>query len=113
MAEWKQVVSKECEPGQGPPQAGVKPMQLAYSELQAEMLDEQGRRRKAAKILAVLRHFLGRENFNGLKVLDIGCSAGFISDELRLAGADVIGLDIDEPGLEKAKQRFGDPVEFI
>jgi SAM-dependent methyltransferase len=88
-------------------------MQLAYSERQAEMLDEQGRRRKAAKILAVLRHFLGRENFTGLKVLDIGCSAGFIADELRLAGADVIGLDIDEPGLEKAKQRFGEHVEFI
>ena len=88
-------------------------MQLAYSEFQAVMLDEQGRRRKAAKILAVLRHFLGRADFSGLKVLDIGCSAGFISDELRLAGADVIGLDIDEPGLEKAKQRFGGQVEFI
>jgi SAM-dependent methyltransferase len=77
------------------------------------MLDEQGRRRKAAKILAVLRHFLGRKDFDGLQVLDIGCSAGFISDELRRAGADVIGLDIDEPGLEKARQRFGDHVEFI
>ncbi|MBO0831195.1 MAG: class I SAM-dependent methyltransferase [Actinobacteria bacterium] len=77
------------------------------------MLDEQGRRRKAAKILAVLRHFLGRENFTGLRVLDIGCSAGFISDEFRQAGASVIGLDIDEPGLSKARERFGDSVEFF
>jgi ubiquinone/menaquinone biosynthesis C-methylase UbiE len=88
-------------------------MQLSYSDLQADMLDEQGRRRKAAKILAVLGHFLGREDLKGLQALDIGCSAGFISDELRLAGAQVIGLDIDEPGLEKARQRFGEHVEFI
>jgi 2-polyprenyl-3-methyl-5-hydroxy-6-metoxy-1,4-benzoquinol methylase len=90
-----------------------RPMQLAYSDFQAEMLNEQGRRRKAAKIIAVLRHFLGRKDFRGLLAVDIGCSAGFISDELRLAGAKVVGLDIDEPGLEKARQRFGEHVEFI
>lgn len=95
-----------------PPAAG-KPMQLAYSDLQTGMLDEAGRRRKAAKILAVLRHFLGREDLAGLRALDIGCSAGFISDELRLAGATVTGLDIDEPGLEKARQRFGAHVDFV
>jgi SAM-dependent methyltransferase len=107
------LTSKQREPGHDPTQGEFKPLQLAYSELQAEMLDEQGRRRKAAKILAILRHFLGREDFSGLQVLDIGCSAGFISDEFRLAGAHVTGLDIDEPGLEKAKQRFGEHVEFI
>jgi SAM-dependent methyltransferase len=88
-------------------------MQLAYSELQAEMLDEPARRRKAAKILAVLGHFLGRSDLSGLQVLDIGCSAGFISDELRKAGAKVIGLDIDEPGLARARARFGEHVEFV
>lgn len=107
------MVSHELEPGHDPSNAELKPLQLAYSEHQAEMLDEQGRRRKAAKILAVLRHYLGRTDLGGMHVLDIGCSAGFISDEFRLAGAHVIGLDIDEPGLEKAKQRFGDHVEFI
>lgn len=104
--------SHKWEPGQAVARAGAKPLQLAYSDLQAEMLDEQGRRRKAAKILAVLRHFLGREDFTGLRVLDIGCSAGFISDELRQAGASVIGLDIDEPGLSKARERFGGDIEF-
>jgi SAM-dependent methyltransferase len=90
-----------------------KPMQLAYSELMAAMLDEQSRRRKAAKIVAVLRHFLGRDDLSGLQVLDVGCSAGFIADELRLTGAQVTGLDIDEPGLEKARSRFGEHVEFV
>ena len=45
--------------------------------------------------------------------MDIGCSAGFISDEFQLAGGNVIGLDIDVPGLEKAKRRFGEHVRFI
>jgi 2-polyprenyl-3-methyl-5-hydroxy-6-metoxy-1,4-benzoquinol methylase len=93
--------------------AADKPMQLAYSELMAKMLDEQGRRRKASKIVAVLRHYLGSEDLSGLRILDVGCSAGFIADELRLTGAQVTGLDIDEPGLEKARSRFGEHVEFI
>lgn len=87
--------------------------QLAYSELQTEMLNEESRRRKAAKIISVLQHFLGREDLDGLKALDIGCSTGFISDELHKAGARVTGLDIDEPGLEAARVRFGDSIEFI
>jgi ubiquinone/menaquinone biosynthesis C-methylase UbiE len=87
--------------------------QLAYSELQPEMLDEAGRRAKAAKILAVLRHFLGRQSLAGLTALDIGCSTGFISDELQLAGATVLGMDIDVPGLARAARRFGSNVGFV
>lgn len=87
--------------------------QLAYSELQVEMQNEESRRQKAAKIIAVLRHFLGREDLTGLRALDIGCSTGFVSDELRKAGAKVTGLDIDEPGLAAARERFGDEIEFV
>ncbi len=86
--------------------------QLAYSELMDAMLDERKRRHKAQKILAVVRHALGREELEGLRALDVGCSAGFIADELALAGADTIGVDIDEPGLAKARERFGDRVRF-
>ncbi|HEY9391973.1 MAG TPA: class I SAM-dependent methyltransferase [Mycobacteriales bacterium] len=87
--------------------------QLAYSELQGLMLDEQHRRTKARKIRSVLFHFLGRDDLNGLSVMDIGCSAGFIADELALAGARTIGLDIDVPGLAKAHQKFGSRVNFL
>jgi 2-polyprenyl-3-methyl-5-hydroxy-6-metoxy-1,4-benzoquinol methylase len=87
--------------------------QLAYSELQAEMMNEESRRRKAAKIISVLQHFLGREDLSGLKALDIGCSTGFISDELHKAGAKVTGLDIDEPGLAAAREHFGDRIKFV
>ncbi|WP_344743286.1 class I SAM-dependent methyltransferase [Streptosporangium vulgare] len=90
--------------------------QLEYSEFQAAMLDEEKRRRKAAKIVAVLGHFLGRDKdvLAGLTVADIGCSAGFIADELAAAGArHTFGVDIDVPGLRKASQRFGERVEFV
>jgi SAM-dependent methyltransferase len=88
--------------------------QLAYSEQMAAMRDEEGRRRKAAKILAVLRHVLGRPDLAGLTVADIGCSQGFIADELAGAGAaQTYGVDIDVPGLAVAQQRFGGRVRFV
>jgi SAM-dependent methyltransferase len=88
--------------------------QLAYSEQMAAMRDEGGRRRKAAKILAVLRHVLGRSDLAGLTVADVGCSQGFIADELAGAGAaTTYGIDIDVPGLTVAQSRFGDRVRFV
>ena len=86
--------------------------QLAYSESMAKMLDEQARRKKAAKIVAVVRHALGVQTLAGLRAVDVGCSAGFIADELALAGARTSGVDIDEPGLAKARARFGERVDF-
>jgi len=88
--------------------------QLAYSEFQGAMLEEDKRRRKAAKLIAVVRHFLGRDDLKGLTVADVGCSAGFISDELAGAGAErTVGIDIDVPGLRKAADRFGERVGFV
>jgi 2-polyprenyl-3-methyl-5-hydroxy-6-metoxy-1,4-benzoquinol methylase len=86
--------------------------QLAYSELMDRMLDEEGRRTKARKLIAVLEHALGRTDLAGLSALDVGCSAGFIADELAAAGARTTGVDIDEPGLTRARERFGDHVDF-
>jgi ubiquinone/menaquinone biosynthesis C-methylase UbiE len=87
--------------------------QLAYSEVMALMLDERHRRTKARKILKVLHHYLGRTSLDGLVALDIGCSAGFIADELANDGADTIGVDIDEPALEAAQGSFGHHVRFV
>ncbi|MDQ2750924.1 MAG: class I SAM-dependent methyltransferase [Actinomycetota bacterium] len=92
---------------------GSRRPQLAYSEVQAKMLDEQNRRTKARKILSVLHHYLGRDDLAGLAALDIGCSAGFISDELAHDGAVTIGVDIDQPGLEAAQRSFGAQVRFV
>ncbi len=86
--------------------------QLDYSQQMAAMLDEEKRRQKAAKILAVLRHALGRPDLTGLTALDVGCSAGYIADELAGAGATTHGVDIDEGGIARARERFGKRVEF-
>jgi SAM-dependent methyltransferase len=81
--------------------------QLAYSDLQPLMLDEQSRFAKAKKIIAVTGHFLGRDGLDGLVVADVGCSGGIIADSLSASGARVVGLDIDVPGIRKAAARFG------
>lgn len=80
----------------------------------AAMLDETKRRRKAAKLIAVLGHALGRPlgDLSGLRALDVGCSAGFIADELAAAGARTMGADIDEGALDGARARFGGRVDF-
>lgn len=77
------------------------------------MLDEESRRAKAAKIAAVIMHFLGRTELDGLAIVDVGCSGGIIAAELDQLGADVIGLDIDVEGIEKAKARYGHRVQFF
>jgi 2-polyprenyl-3-methyl-5-hydroxy-6-metoxy-1,4-benzoquinol methylase len=87
--------------------------QLAYSDQQALMLDEPSRRAKAAKIAAVVEHFLGRDSLDGLTVLDVGCSGGIVADELRRTGARMVGVDIDVPGLGKANRDYGAQVDFV
>lgn len=87
--------------------------QLAYSDLQPLMHQENLRRKKAAKIIAVVCHALGRQDLSGLSLLDVGCSTGFMAHEFSKSGATVIGVDIDEPGIAQATERFGDAVQFL
>lgn len=87
--------------------------QLAYSDIQTAMHDEEGRRQKARKIVRILQHFLGRTSLEGLHLLDIGSSTGFIASELQASGADVVGIDIDAPGLAVSRRRFGRRVAFV
>lgn len=86
--------------------------QLEYSELQPLMHDAAARRQKASKIGAVLCHFLGREDLSGLRLLDLGVSTGYIAESLHALGAEVIGVDIDVPGLAAARQRLDSPIQL-
>jgi len=56
-------------------------------------------------------------DLRGMRVLDIGCNAGFYSFQLAARGADVLAIDMDEHYLEQARWASGqlDPdrrVEF-
>ncbi len=52
------------------------------------------RQRKAAKIKAILRDYIGEE-MGGLSCLDIGCREGVITEALNECFGFVVGLDID------------------
>lgn len=41
-----------------------------------------------------------------LKLLDIGCAKGFISEAFRVAGFNVHGIDYSDVGIEMAKKQF-------
>lgn len=81
-------------------------IQLAYSDIQPLMLDRESRSQKARKIAAVVQHFAGRERLDGLTVLDVGCSGGFVGEAFRTLGAHVLGVDIDIPALASARAEF-------
>ncbi|HXI13480.1 MAG TPA: class I SAM-dependent methyltransferase [Thermoanaerobaculia bacterium] len=82
----------------------ARPYQLRYSEIAPLMVDEESRRKKARKILAILRHALVGLDLQTLKLLDIGSSAGIITSELAKQFGHVTGIDIDESGLLGARK---------
>ena len=43
---------------------------------------------------------------NGLKVLDVGCAFGYLTNELALRGADVVGLDSSTYAISQAEILF-------
>ncbi len=44
-----------------------------------------------------------RAELNGVRVLDIGCGGGLLSEALASRGASVLGIDLAEPSLEAAR----------
>jgi 2-polyprenyl-3-methyl-5-hydroxy-6-metoxy-1,4-benzoquinol methylase len=80
-----------------------RPFQLDFSKDNEAMFAEQDRRRKADTMLAVLSdHFGG--NLDVLRVLTVGCSAGFIESRLAEKVQSVVGLDVDAPAIAFAQK---------
>jgi ubiquinone/menaquinone biosynthesis C-methylase UbiE len=61
-----------------------------------------------AKYGAVLKHLPERVN----RVLDLGCGTGLLLEELRKRGRLVVGVDVSEKMLRKAKAR-GEAMELL
>jgi len=79
--------------------------QYNFSSTPAGMHDLVSRERKAKTMVAILEDFLGKP-LNKLSVLDVGGSAGVIDNYLADHFLSVIGIDIDEPAIELAKNQF-------
>lgn len=70
----------------------------------SRLRDQESRRKKARKILAVLRDSVGSD-LSRLRCLDVGCAAGLISYHLAEELGQVVGVDPDGAALGLAPQR--------
>ena len=92
------------------PKVGERGYQLAWSGADhPRMLDQEFRTRKARKILVVLREALPGRDLASLRVLDVGASAGIIVGELGRVFGEVVGIDIDEGGIERGRRFLTGP----
>jgi ubiquinone/menaquinone biosynthesis C-methylase UbiE len=71
-----------------------------YEELWRELPDELD-----PPAFELRRGFLAAELRAGLRVLDVGCGDGRFAVEIADAGATVIGVDVAEAALERARAR--------
>ena len=80
--------------------------QFGFSALHSDsMYDHESRTRKARTMVAVLGDFWGPD-LKSLKLLDIGCSTGVISNVLSNHFGYVTGIDIDQPAVAYASEKF-------
>lgn len=59
-------------------------------------------RAKAEKVETMAARF--RNDSNRIRLLDIGCGTGLVEQSLRIPNAEITGLDVSEPLLEKARE---------
>jgi len=76
-----------------------------FSDKGTAMFDEEGRKRKARTMVAVLKdHF--NNPLSNLSVLNVGGSAGIIDDYLSRHFKSVVSIDIDEKAVTHAKNNY-------
>jgi 2-polyprenyl-3-methyl-5-hydroxy-6-metoxy-1,4-benzoquinol methylase len=79
-----------------------KPLQYGFASTYGDAaFDGATRKQKAAKVLAILGDCLGGA-LGDLRLLDVGCSAGFMSAEYARRFKQVVATDIDAPALSFA-----------
>lgn len=75
-----------------------------FSLMYESMNSQEGRRKKATTMLAVLGDALGN-CLASARVLNLGCSTGIIDEFLAPHVASITGVDIDEPAIKLASSR--------
>lgn len=82
--------------------------QHGFSAMHAhEMYDVQGRTVKAKKALAVMSDALGP--LSDLRLLDLGCSTGLLTQVYGEAFGEVVGIDIDDEAITFATRENSKP----
>ncbi|HEY7841657.1 MAG TPA: class I SAM-dependent methyltransferase [Gammaproteobacteria bacterium] len=79
--------------------------QFAFSSRDGVVQDAPARERKARTMLAVLGDRFG-DRLQGMRLLDLGSSTGIIGSLLADRVAEVVGLDIDAPAIERAQRHL-------
>ncbi|UCD17963.1 MAG: class I SAM-dependent methyltransferase [Candidatus Zixiibacteriota bacterium] len=74
-----------------------------FSERFPVLYDEDERRKKANKVLAVCRHYSGQP-LEKLVCLDLGASTGIMTEQFARHFKKVIAIDLDVVGLKSAKE---------
>lgn len=83
----------------------LREYQHDFSADNTSMHDVVGRERKAATMVAVLNHYF-KDSLSNLQVLDVGASTGIIDNYLANHFGSVIGMDIDQRGIDAAGEQF-------
>ena len=59
---------------------------------------------RAPFVIQEIERYFGKEGLEGLNILDIGCGAGLLSEQLAKQGASVTGIDAAGKNIEIAQQ---------
>jgi 2-polyprenyl-6-hydroxyphenyl methylase/3-demethylubiquinone-9 3-methyltransferase len=100
------------------PGSSVDPEEIArFSSLSEEFWDPRGKMRMLHRLNPVRLRFIrdaacGKferdprrlDCLSGLRILDIGCGGGLLSEPLARLGASVVGADASSPNIEVAKR---------
>lgn len=57
---------------------------------------------------SVSQYLQKRKNSHSLKICEVGCGFGYLTYALDRAGYNVVGIDISQVAVEKARQNYGD-----
>jgi len=79
--------------------------QTNYSDINSEMFNVEGRRRKAMTMVSVLSAYHDKQ-LDTLSVLNVGGSSGIIDEYLSRYFHHVTGIDIDENAIDHARSEF-------
>lgn len=100
----------------GPSRPSIDPSEVAkFTAMAAEWWDPKGKFRPLHKFNPVRLGFIrdtieahfelesgSRRPFEGLRVLDIGCGGGLVSEPMRRLGADMVSVDASEANIKTA-----------